>query len=138
LLLLPKPENVSLRFFLDEGVPDAVGRALQERGHHVTFANKSLPRGSADQLVCVAALNDDAILVAADHDMKNIAKANGLGNQRFKSLSLIKLSCRKPQAAAKIQDAMSLIEHEWQCGEGQRRRRLWIEISESVIRIVRA
>ena len=135
--MLPKPEHLSLRLLLDEGVPDAVGRVFEERGHIVTFANKSLPRGSADQLVCVAALNAGAILVAADHDMKSIAKANGVGNERFKALSLIKLSCRKPEAAEKVRQAMSLIEHEWLCDAANGRRRLWIEIQSSVIKIVR-
>lgn len=135
--MLPKPENVSLRLLVDEGVPDAVGRAFEARGHHVTYANRSLARGSADQLVCMAALNDGAILVAADHDMKALARAMGANNQRFRTMSLIKLSCRKPEAAEKVKAAMSLIEHEWLCGTHRTGRRLWIEIQPAVIRIVR-
>jgi predicted nuclease of predicted toxin-antitoxin system len=135
--LLPKPEDLVLHLLLDEGVPDAVGRAFEERGHVVTFGNRSLPRGSADQLVCIAAINAGAIFVAADHDMRTIAKAHGVGNERFKSLNLLKLSCRKPEAAGKVRQAMSLIEHEWQCNEAAVGRRLFIELSASVIRIIR-
>ena len=135
--MLPRPAHLSLHLLLDEGVPDAVGRVFEERGHVVTFGNRSLPRGSADQLVCVAALHAGVILVAADHDMKGIARALGLGNERFKSLSLIRLSCRTPDAAEKVRQALSLIEHEWECAVASVRRRLWIEIQSSVIRIVR-
>lgn len=135
--MLPRPADVWLRLLVDEGVPDAVGRVFQARGHHVTYANRSLARGSADQLVCAAALNDGAILVAADHDMKTLAKAIGINNQRFKALSLIKLSCRKPEAAEKVEGALSLIEHEWQCGAERTGRRIWVEIQPAVIRIVR-
>jgi hypothetical protein len=69
--------------------------------------------------------------------MKAIAKGQGVTNERFKMLSLIKLSCRKPEAARKIHEAMSLIEHEWLYSEGTSRRRLWIEIGQSVIRVIR-
>lgn len=135
--MLPKPEDISLRFLLDEGVSDAVGSVLERRGHHVTYVNRSLARSSPDQLICVAAMNDGAILVAADHDMKRIARGLGVGNQRFKSLSFIKLTCRAPEAADKVERALSLIEHEWQCGEGRSGRRIWIEIQSAVIRINR-
>jgi predicted nuclease of predicted toxin-antitoxin system len=135
--LLPKPEDLVLHVLLDEGVPDAVGRVFEGRGHIVTFGNRSLPRGSPDQLVCIAAINVGAILVAADHDMRTIARAHGIGNERFKSLNLLKLSCRKPEAADKVRQAMSLIEHEWQYNESAVGRRLFIEPGASVIRIVR-
>lgn len=135
--MLPKPTEVSLRFLIDEGVPNAVGRVLEQRGHHVTYGNSSLVQGSADQLVCVAALNDGAILVAADHDMKRIAKGVGVENQRFRALSLLKLSCRTPEAADKVEAALSLIEHEWQCGSDRTGRRIWVELQHTVIRIVR-
>lgn len=135
--MLPKPEGLSLIFFLDEGVPNAVGHALSERGHKVHYGNKELIRGSPDQVVCMAALNQGAILVAADHDMKQIAKANGVTTGRFKTLSLVHLKCRIPGAAAKIRGTISLIEHEWLCREGSQTRRIWLEIQENVIRIVR-
>lgn len=136
--LLLKPAGVRLRFLIDEGVANAVGRVLERRGHDVVYGNTSLARGSADQLVCVAALHDGAILIAADNDMRGIAKGVGIGNHRFKSLSLLKLSCRAPEAAITVEAALSVIEHEWQCGLERVGRRLWIELQRSVIRIVRS
>ncbi len=82
-------------------------------------------------------MNANLILVAADHDMKTIAKAQGIGNERFKSLHLVKLSCRKPEAAEKIRLAMSLIEHEWQHNAITNGQRMWVEIGSMVIRVVR-
>jgi hypothetical protein len=136
--LLPKVDGLSLHFLLDEGVSNAIGEFLEERGHIVTYGNKALPRRTQDPVVCTAALNSGAILIAADHDMKRIAQDHGRSGGRFKSLSLIKLSCRSPDSEAKVKEAISLIEHEWQCGEGRTGRRLWVELQKAVIRIVRS
>jgi predicted nuclease of predicted toxin-antitoxin system len=135
--LLPKPTDATLSFFLDEGIPDSIGELLEQRGHVVTYGNRTLLRSAEDQVVCSAALTADAILVAADHDMKRIARDHGVQGGRFKSLSLIKLSCRAPDAATKVEEALSLIEHEWLCGDGRNGRRIWFELQPKVIRIVR-
>ena len=135
--LLPKSHATTLKLFLDEGVPDSVGEEFEKRGHEVVYGNRTLPRGTLDPVVCVAALQTDAILVAADHDMKRIARANGVSTLRFKTLSLIKLSCRMPEAAIKMQQAMSLIEHEWEYHDGATGRRIFIEIQQAVIRTER-
>lgn len=128
--------SLSLNLLLDEGVPDPVGSVFEAAGHLVIYANRTLPRGSSDQVVCMAAVNAGAILVAADHDMKNIAKSNGISNKRFRTLSIVKLSCRKPNAATRVSEAILLIEAEWAYATAGNRR-LFIEIQESVIRIMR-
>jgi predicted nuclease of predicted toxin-antitoxin system len=126
-----------LRLFLDEGVPDSVGHAFMDAGHQVAFLNKTLARGSSDQLVCAIADINDAILVALDGDMKRIAQQYGVGGRRFLRLGLIKLSCYEPSAAERVRMAMSLIEHEWMVTEGQEGRRIFVEISDKVIRTFR-
>jgi predicted nuclease of predicted toxin-antitoxin system len=126
-----------LRLFLDEGVPDSVGHAFLEAGHHVGFLNKTLARGSSDYLVCTIADINSAILVALDGDMKRIAQSYGIGSRRFLKLGLIKLSCFEPDAAKRIRTAMSLIEHEWMVTEGQEGRRIFVEISDTVMRSFR-
>lgn len=126
-----------LRFFLDEGVPDSVGHALMERGHQVGFLNKTLARGSSDPLVCAIADINDAILVALDGDMKRIAQSYGVGSRRFLRLGLVKLSCFEPDAARRVREAISLIEHEWSVTEGSDGRRIFVEISDRVIRTFR-
>ncbi len=109
-----------LKVFLDESVPDSVGRVFSQQGHSVILLREAIATGAPDLLVCAAADANDATLVALDGDMRQIAKANGVGGGRFKSLSLIKLSCRTSQAAARVDEAMSLIEHEWQYSLGKR------------------
>lgn len=129
--------KLCLKFFLDEGVPDSVGRMLITLGHEVTLLRESdVARGSPDQLVCAYAEINEAILVALDGDMKKLAQTHGAGAGRFKKLNLIKLSCPEPEAAKRIKSAMSLIEHECMVGEGATRR-LHIEISKSIIRTMR-
>lgn len=127
-------DRPSLRLFLDEGVPDSVGHAFLEAGHQVGFLNKSLARGSSDHLVCAIADINDAILVALDGDMRRIAQSYGAGGRTYLRLGLIKLSCFEPDAAMRVRAAMSLIEHEWMISAGSQGRRIFIEISDRVIR----
>jgi predicted nuclease of predicted toxin-antitoxin system len=127
----------SLRLFLDEGVPDSVGHAFLEAGHQVGFLNKTIARGSSDHLVCAIADINNAILVALDGDMKRIAQGYGVGSRRFLRLGLIKLSCFEPDAARRVRAAMSLIEHEWTVTAGSEGRRIFVEISDTVIRSFR-
>jgi predicted nuclease of predicted toxin-antitoxin system len=125
-----------LKFLLDEGAPNAVGKMLEAAGHRVLYVNKGdvVPRSSTDQYVSVAAILNDAILVAVDADMKALAKGHGIGGGSYKKLNLLKVSCPEPEAAARIKAALSLIEHEWVVNEGALDRRLFIEISMSVIK----
>ena len=123
-----------LRFFLDEGVPHSVGQALDEAGHEVIYLQQVMATGSPDQLVCAVAEANDAILVALDADMKQLARRYGVGSRRYKRLSLIKLSCRETRAAARIKAALTLIEHEWAYSEGNTDRRIFIEILNGLIR----
>jgi predicted nuclease of predicted toxin-antitoxin system len=126
-----------LKLFLDEGVPDSVGHAFLEAGHEVGFLNRSLARGSSDPLVCAIADINDAVLVALDGDMKRIAQGYGIGSRKFLRLGLIKLSCFEPDAPNRVRAAMSLIEHEWIVSEGSEGRRIFVEISDKVIRSFR-
>lgn len=124
-----------LRFLLDEGVPDSVGRTLKKAGHEVILLRESgVARGSPDQLVCTFAQLENAILVALDGDMKQIAKGKGVGGSRFKSLNLLKLSCPECNAANRVDYAMSLIEHEWRVDKLSDQRRLFMEIGISMIK----
>lgn len=126
--------KLTLRFFLDEGVPDSVGRYLSRAGHAVIYLRDAIPTGSADQLVCAASEANEAILVAMDGDMKKIAQRHGVGQSRFRRLNLIRLACRESRAATRLEEAMSLVEHEWSVGHGGRLRRIFIEILDSAIR----
>ncbi len=56
---------------------------------------------------------------------------------QFLQIGLIKLSCFEPNAADRVRAAMTLIEHEWLRTEGKEGRRIYVEISDQVIRVFR-
>lgn len=124
-----------MKFLLDEGVPRSVGVALGDAGHEVVFFGDSgLAKGSPDAAVCAAAEAAGAVLVAADHDMKRLARGHGITPAQFKSLGLLRFECPKPQAAVRVETALSLIEHEATVVESGRCPRLQITVGERVIR----
>lgn len=130
-------KKASLRLFLDECVPDGVGRRFSDSGHHVIYLREAGATGSADPVVCTLAEENDSILVSLDGDMKKLAQRYGVSKQRFARLSLIKFSCETSKAAKRAAAAMSVIEHEWARSQGCRDRRIFIEIFKQAISIKR-
>lgn len=127
-----------MRFFLDEGVPRSVGSVLTDNGHAVIYLSEALQTGSPDDLVALTAQENDAILVACDGDMKVMAKKYGVTNTRYRKLSLLKLTLKKQtQAKYRVEQALSLLEHEWKFCEHKQSRRLFIEIKDQKISSMR-
>lgn len=93
-----------------------------------------MARGSPDALVAEIAERNDAILVAVDKDMRQIAKKHGVGRIRFRKLNLLQFRCSEPQAVHRIKDAVDLIEMEWDIASSKVARRFWVEIGEAYIR----
>ena len=89
-----------------------------------------------DNLVAAAALANDAILVAIDGDMRQLARRYGAshGSDRFSRLSLIHLSCNEVLAAKRIEQAMTFIEHEWSVSREKSARRMWVDIGQHFLR----
>lgn len=130
-------ERAKIRFFIDHCVPDSVGRALREAGHEVILLREQLAPDSPDPLVAAVAEMNDAVLVSLDTDFKSLAPRAGIGRRRFQRLSRIGLKCPEPRAARRMQDALSLIEHEWQVALTSTDKRMIIEIGTTAIRTVR-
>lgn len=125
----------AMRFFLDEGVPREVGRRLEAHGYEVIYLEERVAKGSKDNLVAAVAEANAAILVVFDADFKSIAQRAGIGQRRFGQLSLLRFEkCRESQAADRLDQSMSLIEHEWQKGCDQRDRRMFVVITANTIR----
>lgn len=127
-------KRLTLRLFFDEGVTASAAKVFESAGHEVILLRDAIEPGSPDPLVCAVAEANDAILVAHDADMKRLAQRRGIGQRRFRTLSLIRLNCRESRAPRRIAEAMSLIEHEWAVGGGERDRRIFITIGDDVIR----
>ena len=127
-----------MKLLLDEGVPVSVGKVFEAAGHDVTYFNQSgLAKGAADPVVCAAAQASGAILVAADHDMKRLAKGHGIGSARFKEMGLIRFECEKPKAAKRLTEALSLIEHEDSLVSKGKTARVFVVIAKATIRVHR-
>jgi predicted nuclease of predicted toxin-antitoxin system len=118
-------------------VPVAVARVFESHGHEVVPFEDVLQRGSPDIVVCRAAEANDAVLIAFDKDMKAIARRLGISGQRFRRLHLIHFQCPEPQAASRLVEAMSLIEHEWAWCQSKAARRIHISIGTQVLRTFR-
>jgi predicted nuclease of predicted toxin-antitoxin system len=115
---------------MDAGVPDSVATIFKERSHFTILHREVLPERTADDVVASTALRNDAILVAIDADMKSFPKRFRIshGSQRFANLSIIRICCNETQAAHRIRQAMSLIEHEWGVSSEKVARRRWVEV----------
>jgi hypothetical protein len=101
-----------------------------KRGHEVILHREVLPDATPDEVVCATALKNEAILVALDNDMKRIAKRYGAnpGNTRFAHLHLIRIGCNGILGAQRVDQAMSLIEHEWTFTKAKVARRMWVDV----------
>lgn len=121
---------------LDAGVPHSVGSAFDYAGHEVIYYHDVLADGAKDDLVAITAINNSAILVALDKDMKQLAKRFGVANNndRFARLSIIRLCCNETQCANRIAQTASLIEHEWDYTTEMAARRLWIDVGSHWVR----
>jgi predicted nuclease of predicted toxin-antitoxin system len=115
-------------------VPAEVGNTFVRYGHEIIPFESVVTRGSRDELICIAAEANDAILVAFDNDMKQMARRHGVTPARFKRLNLLKFECEEPIAAARLEEAMSLLEHEWNLRLGKAARRVFLVIGKQVLR----
>lgn len=122
-----------MRFFLDASVPDSVGQILDDAGHEVIYHRQALADGAKDPVVCQTAIENDAILVAIDRDMKQLTKRFGVTDERFKKLPLLFFGCSVPTSSSRLKQALSLIEHEWAISEKKVARRFFVEITNHQI-----
>jgi len=124
-----------MRFFTDQNVPDSVAKTLQASGYEVTRLREKIATNSPDTLVAAIAEANSAILVTMDGDFKEISARTGIGQSRYRNLSIIRFEkCRESQAAQRMNEALSLIDHEWRVATNNNRRRILIVISAGTIR----
>jgi predicted nuclease of predicted toxin-antitoxin system len=124
-----------MRFFADHNIPESVCKTLEAAGYEtIRLRHKTAP-DSPDMLVAAVSEANNAILVTMDSDFKSIVTRTGIGHRRFRKLSLLRFEkCRESQAAARLLNAMSLIEHEWRIGNGAADRRMFVVITGQAIR----
>lgn len=124
-----------MRFLFDENVPRSAAAVLERHGHVVDFIATFAPLGSPDPIVARVSEEIEAVLVSFDGDFQKIAPRIPMGHRiRFRRLSRIHLRCGEPQAASRLEAALSLIEAEHALAQGRADRRITITIGKSFIR----
>jgi hypothetical protein len=100
---------IKLPLFLDNNVPDSIGRYLQSRGHSVRRQRFHIPANSADHLVAMTAMTAGRILVTIDKDFNDQRFQQG----KFQSLSRIALSGPSYTLLDGVKEHAHLIEYQW-------------------------
>ena len=126
-----------LRFFLDNCVPDSVGQVLIDSGHLVIYQRDVIARDSKDQLVALASVENDAILVTFDKDYKAIASRFQVSHRQLRRLSRVDFTCSEPLAAKRIKLGLGFIEAEWRLALKAKDRRMFIGIGTTSFRTTR-
>ncbi len=109
-----------MRFFVDQCVPESVAKTLEIHGHEAIRLRERIAPDSPDTLVAAVSEANDAILVTMDGDFRKIASSHGVGSRRYRRLSLLRFEkCRESRAAVRLEEALSLIRHEWAAGESR-------------------
>ncbi len=130
-------ERPVIRFFLDQNVPDSVGHTLEDAGHEVILLREKIAPNSPDPLVAAVSDMFGAVLISHDHDFKSLAPRAQIGRGRFQKLSRIGLWCRESQSAQRMQEAITLIEHEWVYAQTCDDKRIIIEIGQTYLKTIR-
>jgi predicted nuclease of predicted toxin-antitoxin system len=100
----------TLPLFLDNNMPDSIGRYLQQRGHSVLRQRFYIPADSPDQLVATTAMKAGRILVTQDKDFNS----QRFHQERFAELSRILVNGQSEALLAALQEHMHLIEFQWE------------------------
>lgn len=85
------------------------------------------------------AILNNAVLVAADRDMKQMAKRFGNPEKggRYGRMNLLFLNCNGIIAPKRVEHLMSFIEHEWRVTCEKSARTMWIDIGPHCFRSYR-
>lgn len=107
-----------LHFFLDNNVPDSIGRYLQGRGHSVQRQRFYIPADSPDPVVAMTAMKAGRILVTQDKDFNG----QRFQQDRFSDLSRLSLNGQSNTLLPALKAQIDLIEFQWARCLAQRQR----------------
>ena len=137
---MERQSTQAMSFLLDEMMPSAVHRLIDDRGH-VSHWSRDILRTSApdDQVADVANRLRAVLLTYNKKDFNKLAARHPpVGNQhRLRHLSIIYFTCREPDAAARMEQFFDLIELELESAERRADRRTFIEVGGTFLKVVR-
>lgn len=127
-----------IKFFLDENVDAGVRAYLLSQKYLVnSVGDGEIVKGSADEIIAAACADAACLLVTHNYkDFEKIAKAAKVSRRRRNKIHRIELNCAELSAVARIGDALSVIEHEWQMRD-KFKFGLQIRVTQNTIRIYR-
>ena len=115
-------------FYLDENIQDSAREVLIAAGHQAFRITDFVAEGSPDPLVAKVAEENGAILVTHDSDFRRLSPRRNNGAQRFRKLSWVKMKCKEPRVAERLDTVLSLLEREYLDRQEMPDRRLIVEI----------
>lgn len=121
--------GVQLVFLLDASAPESVALAIEKAGHQAIRHNDVLAEGASDVVVCETAMKNSAILVTVDTDMKRLTRRFKPEIDRFKKLSVIHLGCNAVMASKRMEQALTLVAHEFDLSCKKAASRVWMQIT---------
>jgi predicted nuclease of predicted toxin-antitoxin system len=125
-------------FFMDNNVAESVGKALEAEKHDVVRLRDCMAPDSTDPVVAIACVESSRVLITHDKDFKAISKRLLLTKRKCRLLHRVSLRCSEPNAAARMKEALSVIESEWSRTRASgSKMQMIVEITEVAIRIVR-
>lgn len=125
-----------MKFFLDEGAPRGIGVRLEAAGYEVIWFDEAASHSDPDTVVAAVAMENDAVLVAVDRDMRTLAKGVGVSNRRFKTLNLLHFKSKEAIALRRVDAVVPYVDLRWKLSQSVKGRRLWVEVSDTIIRII--
>lgn len=122
---------VKLPFFLDNNVPDSIGKYLQNRGHSVKRQRFHIPADSPDPVVATTAMESGRILVTQDKDFNS----QRFQQDRFERLSRVSVSGPSHTLLAAMKEHIHLIEYQWEHMVGSGGKRIIAHVKVGQIRL---
>lgn len=121
---------IKLQFFLDNNVPDSVGKYLQRRGHSVQRQRFHIPADSEDPIVAMTAMTANRILVTQDKDFAS----QRFQQPRFAALSRISLNGQSNTLLPALKGYIHLIEAQWSHVTSTKAPRMIVHLKFGLIR----
>jgi hypothetical protein len=129
-----------VKFLIDENVPSSVARFLVDRGHEVIHALDLFLPGEKDEVLASVADREEAIVVtwnAKDFRAITTRRAPKGTRATLRKLGWICFRCKEPRGRGRLEDCMDLVEFEYERAQSHKDARVFIEIAENSVKILR-
>lgn len=122
--------RIKLYLFLDNNVPDSIGRWLQRRGHSVFRQRHHIPANSPDPAVATTAMQAGRILLTQDKDFNQ----QRFDQPRYATLSRISLTGVSHTLMPALKEHIHLVEAQWAHVKASGQPRMLAYIKKGCIR----